>query len=238
MSVYIFIPKGVTKPYQTVLYGYGSGAFMWRSSQDMENYYEFPAFLEWFVRSGRAVVMPVVKESFERGDQNSLTRQRSVGHAFSEFIIPIVKDYRRVIDYLETRPEFDEDKLCFYGMSFGPTIGQFLTAVDNRIETNIFYAGGMIQAGRTESNPAHFLPRITIPTLMINGKYDANLRMDYEVKYMNELLGTPERDKKLLLFDSDHLAPRADVVRETLIWLDTQFGPVDRGTAFASTEPN
>ena len=234
ITAYVFLPKDVAPPFQTVIYGYGSGAFTGPSSMDIENYYEFPAFVEYIVGSGRAVIMPIVNGTFERTDQNSFKiHQRFGSHNFTPFMIKIVKDYRRTIDYLETRgSDFDMERLCFYGMSYGPLIGQFLSAVDDRVKTNIFYAGGTT-VGIPESNPINFLPRITIPTLMINGKYDANFRVDHEIKYMYEFLGTPDEHKKLLLYNSDHLAPKSDVVKETLFWLNDQFGTVNYGR-FAS----
>ena len=60
---------------------------------------------------------------------------------------------------------------------------------------------------------------------MINGRYDSIFGLEAIMSMFN-LLGTPEGDKKLVLFDSDHLAPQEDLVRETLAWLDQQFGQV------------
>lgn len=41
------------------------------------------------------------------------------------------------------------------------------------------------------------------------------------------LLGTPEKDKRLALFEAGHLPQRADYQREILSWLDTYLGPVE-----------
>ena len=60
---------------------------------------------------------------------------------------------------------------------------------------------------------------------MINGRYDATWGFDGIMNMFN-LLGTPAKDKRLILFDSDHLAPREDLIRESLAWLDQYFGPV------------
>ena len=72
---------------------------------------------------------------------------------------------------------------------------------------------------------ALFLPRINIPTLMINGRFDSIFGLD-GILNMYNLLGTPKEEKKLVLFDSDHLAPQEDLIREALAWLDQQFGQV------------
>ena len=225
---YLFLPDNAEPPFQTVIYGPGSGVFYQESSEDIENYFEFQAFLRFYLKSGRAVLFPIVKESFERGDEHSVEITYSKGRLYTDFMTRVVKDYRRCLDYLETREEIDTDKLAFYGMSFGPFIGFRLGAVDSRIKTNIFYAGGLMAFGRPESNAAHFLPRINIPTLMINGRYDSNFNLDYEIKNMYELLGTPAESKRLVLLDCDHLAPKEDLVRETLSWLDQHFGKVTK----------
>ncbi len=224
---YLFIPDNSEPPYQTVIYGPGSGVFSQENSEDIENYFEFPAFLRFYVKNGRAVLFPVVKESFERGNRNSTKILKDRGRKFTDFITRVVKDYRRCLDYLETREDIDFNSLAFYGMSFGPKVGFHLTAVDPRIKINIFYAGGLVATGRPEANAAHFLPRVTIPTLMINGRYDSRFNLDHEIKNMYELLGTPVKDKRMVLFDSDHLAPREDLVRETLSYLDEYFGSVE-----------
>jgi hypothetical protein len=62
---------------------------------------------------------------------------------------------------------------------------------------------------------------------MINGRFDSVWRIDHEIKNMYELLGTSAEEKRLVLFDSDHLAPKKDLVREALSFLDEYFGPVE-----------
>ncbi len=224
MAAYIFLPSNAKPPYQSVIYGPGSNVLWQENSDDIEGFFEFKAFLEFFVRSGRAVIFPIIKGSFERREETTSFYQFGT-HKFTNYITKVVKDYRRCLDYLETRSDFDMEKIAFYGMSMGPVFGSYLSAVDDRIKTNIFYAGGINKLARPEANLAHFLPRIKIPTLMINGRYDSIFKLD-GIMSMYNLLGTPEGDKKLVLFDSDHLAPQEDLVRETLAWLDQQFGQV------------
>ena len=199
---------------------------MRNNSQDIENYYEFPAFLSFLVKNGRAVLFPVVKGTFERRRTGSFIRNTAT-RSFADWAIKRIKDYRRCLDYLETRADIDLNQVAFYGLSGGPSMGFLLDAVDSRVKLNIFYAGGLpTWPTRPEINPAYFLPRVTIPTLMINGRFDTAWRIDREIQNMYELLGTPAEDKRLVLFDSDHLAPKKDLIRETLSFLDDYFGPV------------
>jgi hypothetical protein len=46
---------------------------------------------------------------------------------------------------------------------------------------------------------------------------------------MFELLGTPPEHKRLMLYDTDHIPPRAEFIKEILRWLDTYLGPVGAG---------
>ena len=59
---------------------------------------------------------------------------------------------------------------------------------------------------------------------MLNGKYDRWI--DQEIRPMHELLGTPPEHKKLILYETDHIPPKTEYIRETLAWLDRYFGPV------------
>jgi hypothetical protein len=45
---------------------------------------------------------------------------------------------------------------------------------------------------------------------------------------MFDLLGTPEKDKKLIVYETDHIIPMKELIKESLTWLDHYFGPVER----------
>jgi dienelactone hydrolase len=208
-----------------VIYGPGSNVLGIEKSDDIENFFEFSAFCEFLVKNGRVVVFPVFKGSFERREESHLFLNPGT-HQYTTSLARIIKDYRRCLDYLETREEFDMERIAFYGVSMGPIFGAYLAAVDPRIKTNIFYAGGLNRMGRPESDMAYFLPRVKIPTLMINGRFDSLFGLE-AILSMYELLGTNEDEKRLILFESDHLAPMADVISETNLWLDQHFGEVE-----------
>jgi hypothetical protein len=42
----------------------------------------------------------------------------------------------------------------------------------------------------------------------------------------HRLLGTPEKDKRLVITDSGHVVPRNELIKETLDRLDRYLGPV------------
>ena len=63
---------------------------------------------------------------------------------------------------------------------------------------------------------------------MLNGKYDLTFPLAAEVKPFYDLLGTPEKDKALKVYESDHWVPTSELIRETLGWLEKYFGPVTK----------
>ena len=136
----------------------------------------------------------------------------------------MVKDFRRSIDYLETRDDINTDKIAFYGMSWGAAAGTIISAVEDRIKTNIYVGGGLGPKLRAEISPINFLSRIEAPTIMLNGRYESQTK----IQQMYDLIGTPEKNKKLVLFESHHIPPHNDLVREVLAWLDQYLGPVER----------
>ena len=80
--------------------------------------------------------------------------------------------------------------------------------------------------GLPEVNAINYLPRVKIPTLMLNGKYDMIFPYDKAIKPMFDFLGSPKKDKKLKLYNTDHIPPQNEFIKETLAWLDKYLGSV------------
>jgi tRNA A-37 threonylcarbamoyl transferase component Bud32/dienelactone hydrolase len=227
VTAYLFLPANTPPPFQTVVYFPGSASAWTASSEDLESYYEFPMFLSYLLRSGRAVLYPIYKGTFERqvpGMPPPLLQNTS--HQYSEYLIQVVRDFRRSVDYLETREDIDSGKLAYYGMSWGGILGAIIPAVEERLATSVLLAGLLIEAGRPEVYPLNYVTRVRTPTLMLNGKYDVGI--DAGIKPMFDLLGTPAEHKRLILYDTDHIPPRSEFIKETLAWLDKYLGPVDK----------
>lgn len=222
---HLFLPTNATPPYQIVIYYPGSASYLKESSNDIESYYEFPLFLSFIVKNGRAVLYPVYNGTFERR-KTGLTGPGDGSHQFAQFLIREVQDFKRCIDYLETRTDVDSKKVAFYGMSAGGWRGGIIPAVEDRVQTSVLVAGGFNRGElRPEIAPINYVPRIRIPTLMLNGKYDTIHPYETSIKPMFDLLGTPSDKKELRLYETDHIPPRNELVKETLAWLDRYLGP-------------
>jgi dienelactone hydrolase len=227
---HLFLPSGRQPPYQAVIYFPGGASTWTASSEDIENYYEVPMFLSFLMRDGRAVLYPVYKGTFERGTPEYITLvndpAQSDTYAYTELMIQDVKDFRRSVDYLQSRPDIDSNKIAYYGMSWGGGMGAIIPAVENRIGASILIAGGITGLGRPEVNDINYVGHVRTPTLMLNGRYDVIFPPEISSGPMFKLLGTAPENKKYLLYETDHIPPRVEYIKETLAWLDKYFGPV------------
>jgi hypothetical protein len=96
------------------------------------------------------------------------------------------------------------------------------------LKASILLPGGLGGGGRPEVHPINYVTRVKIPTLSLNGRYDNNRPYETVAKPLIDLLATPEEDKRLILYDTDHIPPRNEFVKEILAWLDKYLGPVNR----------
>ena len=221
MDVYLFFPKDAQPPYQPIIYFGGSEEIFMDTfeTQNLKN-------VEFIVKSGRVLVFPVLKGTYERRDElNSDYPAETV--FYRDHLVMWRRDIGRTIDYLETRSEFLTGKIGYLGWSWGGFLGGIIPAVETRIKAVVLNVGGMdMNKALPEADQINFLPRIHQPILMLNGKYDMYSPLETAQKPMYNLLGTPAKDKKMLIYDTGHLVPRTDFIKETLAWYDKYLGTV------------
>jgi len=210
----LYVPK-TPPPHQTIVYFPGSNAIHATSSEDRTGH-----SFSHFLKSGRAVIFPIYKGTYERGDE--LDSDYPVETNFyKEHVIMWAKDLARSIDYLESREDLDTSRLAFYGVSWGGVMGTILPAVETRIQVNLLYVAGMLfQRALPEADQINYVGRVRQPTLMINGEYDFFFPVETAQKPLYELLGAPAEDKRYVVYPGSHSVPRTELVRELLNWLD------------------
>ena len=79
-----------------------------------------------------------------------------------------------------------------------------------------------------EIDLVNYAPRVRIPTLMLDGRYDFGIPYATAQRPLFALLGTPAADKRHVDFETGHALPIEDVAPEMLSWLDRYLGPVGR----------
>ncbi len=218
---YLYLPRKTSPPFQAVIYFPGANAVEVPSS---DNQPELEVF-DFVIRSGRAVLFPVYKGTYERADGFRFGSKNTSN--FRDHMIAWAKDFRRSIDYLETRPDINVRRLGYLGWSWGAAMGAILPALDSRPKALVLICPGFyMQEIFPEADPFNFAPRVTAPVLMLNGRYDFVFPPNSSQEPMFRLLGTPNENKRRVVYDTAHDIPTNEFVKESLDWLDRYLGPV------------
>ena len=221
LILYVFLPRNSTARLQPIVFFPGSNGIHESKFQ--------PAFintrLDFIVKSGRALIYPIYKGTYERQDDLKSDLPDTTVR-YKDHLIMWVKEYSRTIDYLETRKDMRADRVGYLGWSWGGFMGGIIPAVEKRIRTVVLNVGGMgMEEALPEADQINYLPRVTQPVLMLNGTYDMYFPVESSQKPMFRLLGTSPDQKKMLVYASGHLVPSREFIKETLAWLDAYLGP-------------
>ena len=179
--------------------------------------------LDFIVKSGRILVHPIYQGTYERfkgpfDSTDGLTAQRRW--------VEWRWDIGRVLDYLETRADVDAQRIGYVGVSFGASFPVHVLALERRFKAAVLIGGGLLpEMSPPSADPIHYVPRITMPVLMINGRFDYVFPLDAQAAFFDRL-GTPAQDKRRVIVEAGHVVSRSDVLRESLGWLDEHLGSV------------
>ena len=135
VPAHLFLPRNASPPYQTVVYFPTGEAFALRRSDDLrmnglgvpppERPCGVAAHLQGHVRAPR-----------DARPAEGRARTRDV-------LIQMAKDLGRSIDYLETRPDIDRERLAFYGVSAGAALAPPFLAIEQRFKAAVLQGGGL-----------------------------------------------------------------------------------------------
>ena len=226
MRVMIVRPHG-PGPFQAVIYVPGI-ASLFSDTLTVRDGRVDPRFV---VDSGRALVRPAWTGMYERRHGRPLpdaplARRREYER---QVVIGMRNELGQLIDYLQTRQDMDAERVALMAFSNG---GQFIGAMhgEDRLDAVIMLSSGVstLTPLQPMADAVHFLPRLTKPFLLLNGRQDSVF--DYEGSQLHtiRLLGTPaEHVRHVAIEHAGHTPlPRAEVMREVADWLDRYLGPV------------
>jgi pimeloyl-ACP methyl ester carboxylesterase len=219
---YLYIPKHATPPYQTIIYADPGMSFRFPSPQPAQAY-----FFDFLIKSGRAFLIPVLKGQYQRKSATP-----SVGpNAMRDLLVQESKDFRRSIDYLVSRPDVDPARLGVLGLSWGACMLPVLAVDEQRLKATVLIHVGLNldRSLLREADPFNFVPRFQVPVLVIGGRSDFIIPLERSQRPMFQLLGAPEKDKRMLLWDGGHGEIKPNyrmVIKEALDWFDRYLGPV------------
>ncbi len=220
LEIHIYLPNNISPPFQSIILFPGINA----RNEPSLNINNYPLYYEFLLRSGRAIVLPKYYNTYGRG------RNFGPPSNLSEFLeanVKRVKDLQRTIDYLEFSTNvFDTSKIAYFGLSWGSSHAPFILAIEKRIKLGILQAFGLNGSiDVPELYHVNYLPRVTVPMLLLSGKYDYDWSFEEQNMFF-ELLGTRNEDKRWVLHESVHGVPIIVSQKELINWLDKYFGPV------------
>ena len=164
------------------------------------------------MNSGRAVIFPIYKSTYERGDGlESDYPNRTV--AWRDHVIAWAKDVRRAVDYLESRPDIDRTRVAFMGQSWGAAMAPIYVAVEPRFKAAVLNLGGFyLQHSLPEADAFNFAPRVRVPVLLLNGRFDFFYPIDTVTAPDVRTVSAARRPEttRRLRHGSQHSAPGAD----------------------------
>jgi serine/threonine protein kinase/dienelactone hydrolase len=225
VTAYLFLPKGASPPFQVVVHFPGAAAAHMRSSA--KEFWRYLPDFDFIIQSGRAVLFPIYKGTFERGGGPKPIYWPNTSSTYRDDVIFWSKDLSRSIDYLETRRDINPNKLAYEGDSWGAAMGALLPAVETRFKALILLSPGFfLQERLPEVDQLNFAPHVKAPVLMLNGRYDFLWPPRISQEPMFRLLGTPTEHKRRVVYDTGHDVPRPEMIKESLNWLDKYLGSV------------
>jgi pimeloyl-ACP methyl ester carboxylesterase len=219
---YLYLPKSVAPPYQTLILVPNGGAFFsdppWRQSEDI---------LGPNIKAGRAVFAVVLDGMIERRWPEGFVPPQANSVRFRDDMVHHATELRLGIDYIETREDIDAERLAYVGVSWGGGSRLAFAAVDERYRAIILIGAGIderIQPTLPEANSINFAPYIRPPKLFLNGRQDEEHSWFARALPLWELLREP---KELVLVEgAGHLVPAEQRVPAMNDFLDRILGPV------------
>jgi dienelactone hydrolase len=114
----------------------------------------------------------------------------------------LAQDLGRAIDYLVTRPDIQAGRIAFFVYSAGGMCGTILPTTEPRLKVSVLVAAGLAHSrSLPETDPINFAPCHTLPTLLLNGRYNFMCPLETSQRPLFELLGAPPDQKRHVLLE-------------------------------------
>ncbi|MFO0429488.1 MAG: alpha/beta hydrolase [Planctomyces sp.] len=136
-----------------------------------------------------------------------------------EIYIQTVRDYRRAIDYLETRADIDSGKIGVIGYSMGGAQAFLLTGFEPRVRAAVACCTPADPSPLSPIAPQNAAAAIDHrPFLMIMGRTDTMCTTESAERLYGLIPGEPSREKNLVFLDAGHRLP-VDYVPTATEWI-------------------
>jgi len=137
VPIHILLPHGKQGPFPVVVVLHYWGAM----NRNVER-----ALGEELNNRGIAAVLMTLPYHLERTPQGSRSGEMAIQpdiDALNQTLLQSLQDTRRAIDYIQTQPEFDHDKIGITGLSLGAIVTALVYGIDTRVSHAAFVLGGV-----------------------------------------------------------------------------------------------
>jgi formylglycine-generating enzyme required for sulfatase activity/dienelactone hydrolase len=222
-AAWVYLPKRGQSPHPGLVYFPGSNAIHQESSDGLVK-----PWFDWVIKAGYALVHPIYYGTYERGTELD-SDYPDESQLYFDHVVAWGKDLSRGLDYLSSLAEVDGERLGYFGVSWGGAMAPQMIAIEPRIRAAaLLVAGFCFQRSRPEVDALNYVTRVTVPVLMMNGRYDHFFPVETSQRPLFEMLGTPPERKRWFLTEGGHNVPREDMMRETLEWMGRHLGPASK----------
>ena len=137
VPIHILLPHDKTGPFPVVVILHYWGAL----NRNVER-----AMGQEFNRRGIAAVLMTLPYHLERTPPGVRSGELAIQPDVTQLrttMLQSLQDTRRAIDYIQTRPEFQHDKIGITGLSLGAIVTALVYGVDTRVSHAVFVLGGV-----------------------------------------------------------------------------------------------
>ncbi len=176
---------------------------------------------KYLIDEGYAIIHPIYFNTYSRERIfNSWVPDES--EEYKEMIIKMGMDYKRSLDYIETRNDFNFKNLSYYGYSLGSRYANYLLAIDLRVKSAFICSGGLrMQKPKKEIDEHYYLRRVKTPIFHIVGKLDGTLGYEDIFIPWKKLVGTNNENLITLeLEGTGHGIPRDTIIKYHQSWIE------------------
>jgi uncharacterized protein len=220
------VTRSGLRPGVVLMHGHPSNA---RNMTDMGQHY---------AQHGAVVISIDAPFARRAGGSMTLTPQDSAEQ------IQVIKDLQRAVDVLRARPNVDDDRIAFVGVSWGGATGALLVGIERRLKAAALVVGHAGQVSlatgpqgfknisslscarrvswiraMTSIEPTRFIGQANIPLLLQNGRFDEFI----PVYLAEELHAAAPQPKTILWYNTGHNLNQ-QAVTDLLNWLREQIG--------------
>jgi dienelactone hydrolase len=219
---YLYLPRHAAPPFQLINYKPGGAVYAGLTVPQ-----EVEVVCGPFLKAGRAVLVAVIEGMRERDLPAGYVEPAPTSVRFRDIQVADTIDERRAIDYAASHGDFDMDHVACMGLSLG---GHDVVsmAVETRYRSIVLLSAGLYSESAKsipEANPVNFAPYITVPKLMIHGRFDEGVPFRTGAQPLFNLLREP---KELRPLECGHFPPMEEWVPIAQEWFDRTLGPVTK----------